>query len=151
MNFVLIKIRNNITLRGKYVMCGSMAHNREHLTVSISFLWSKYHIVSQSLSCVQFFVTPWTSARHTSLSITISRSLLKFTSIESVMLPNHLILCHPLSFCLQSFPTSGSFPMSWLFSSDGASIGASPSASFLPMTTQGSLPLGRTGLISLQH
>ena len=96
MNFVLIKIRNNITLRGKYVMCGSMAHNREHLTVSISFLWSKYHIVSQSLSCVQFFVTPWTSARHTSLSITISRSLLKFTSIESVMSSNYFIPCQPL-------------------------------------------------------
>ena len=45
-------------------------------------------------------------------SFTIYRSLLKFLSIEWVMLSNHLILCRPLSFCLQSFPEWGSFPMS---------------------------------------
>ena len=50
----------------------------------------------QSLSHVQFFVTPWTAARQASLSITNSRSLLKFMSIESVMQSNHLILCHLL-------------------------------------------------------
>ena len=50
----------------------------------------------QSLSCVPFFVTPWTAARKSSLSITISWSLLRFMSIESVMLTNHLILCCPL-------------------------------------------------------
>ena len=50
----------------------------------------------QSLSCVRLFVTPWTAARQASLSITNSRSLLKLTSIESVMPSNHLILCCPL-------------------------------------------------------
>ena len=50
----------------------------------------------QSLSCVRLFVTPWTAARQASLSITNSRSLPKFMSIESVMPSNHLILCHPL-------------------------------------------------------
>ena len=54
------------------------------------------------------------------------------------------------SFCLQSFPASGSFPMSWLFASGGHSIGASASASVLPMHIQGWFPLGLTGLISLQ-
>ena len=49
----------------------------------------------QSLSRVQLFVTPWTAARQASLSITSSWSLLKLMSIESVMPPNHLILCHP--------------------------------------------------------
>ena len=53
-------------------------------------------IVVQLLSCVQLFVTPWTAARQAFLSITISWSLLKLMSIESVMPPNHLILCHPL-------------------------------------------------------
>ena len=53
------------------------------------------------------------------------------------------------SSCPQSFPESGSFTMSWLFSSGGQSIGASASASALPMTTQGWFPLGLTGLISL--
>ena len=46
----------------------------------------------------------------------------------------------PFSFCLQSFPTSGSFPMSWLFTSGGQSIGTSASASVLPMNSQGWLP-----------
>ena len=50
------------------------------------------------------------------------QSLLKFMSIESVMPSNHLILCRPLSFCLQSFLTSGYFPMSWLFASGGQGI-----------------------------
>ena len=53
------------------------------------------------------------------------------------------------SFCLQSFLTS-SFPMSWLFSSGGQSIGASASATALPMNIQGWFPLWLTGLISLQ-
>ena len=55
----------------------------------------------------------------------------------------------PFSSCLQSFPTPGSFPMSWLFTSDGQSIGYSTSASVLPMNIQDWLPLGLTGLISL--
>ena len=66
--------------------------------------------------------------------------------------------CHPItsssvtffSFCLQSFPASGSFPVSWLFVSGGQSIGVSASASFFPMNIQGWFPLGLTGLISLQ-
>ena len=50
---------------------------------------------------------------------------------------------------LQFFPVSESFPMSWLFTSDGQSIGASTSTSVLPMNIQGLFPLGLTGLISL--
>ena len=52
--------------------------------------------VGQSLSCVRLFVTPWTAALQTFLSFTISRSLLIFMPIESVMLSNYLILCLPL-------------------------------------------------------
>ena len=55
-------------------------------------------LVVQSLSCVRLFVTPWTATCQASLFFTISRSLLKLTSFESVMLSNHLILCHPLLF-----------------------------------------------------
>ena len=50
----------------------------------------------QSLSYVLLFVTPWNAVSQASLSITSSRSLLKLMSIESVMPPNHLILCPPL-------------------------------------------------------
>ena len=49
-----------------------------------------------SISRGRLFATPWTAARQASLSITNSQSLLKLTSIESVMPSNHLILCHPL-------------------------------------------------------
>ena len=63
--------------------------------VSSSFC-SLSFISVQSFNCVQLFATPWTAARQASLSITISRSLFKLTSIESVMPSNHLILCHPL-------------------------------------------------------
>ena len=59
----------------------------------------------QSLSCVQFFATPWTAAHQASLSITISWSLLKPMSIESVMLSSHLILCHPLLLLPSIFPS----------------------------------------------
>ena len=87
----------------------------------------------QSLSRVRLFVTPWTAARQASLSITKSRCLLRVMSIESVMPSKHLILCSPFSSCLQFFPGSGSFQMSQFFTSGAQSIGASTSASVLPM------------------
>ena len=108
-----------------------------------------YNFVVQPLSHVQLFATPWTAAWQASLSFTISLSLLRFMPIESVMLSNHLILCHPLLICLQSFPASGSFPMSRLFTSGGPSTGASASASVLPMNIQSWFPLGLSGLIAL--
>ena len=67
------------------------------------------------------------------LLFTITRSLLRFTSIESVMLSNHLILCCPLLLCLPSFPDPGPFLMSQLFASGGQRIGVSASASVLPV------------------
>ena len=52
--------------------------------------------IVQSLSRVRLFETPWTAARQAPLSSTITQNLLRFMSIESVMLSNHLILCLPL-------------------------------------------------------
>jgi len=60
--------------------------------------------VVQSLSCIWLFAFPWTAAHQASLSFTILQSLLKLTSIESVMPSNHLIICHPL-FRLSIFPS----------------------------------------------
>ena len=62
----------------------------------------------------------------------------------------HLILCCPFSSHPQSFPASGSFPVSWFFASGGQCIVASASASVLPMNIQGWFPLGWTGLTPLQ-
>ena len=104
----------------------------------------------QSFNYVWLFATPRTAAHQASLSITNSRSLLKLMSIESVMPSNHLILCRPLSSCLQSFPASGSLQMSKFFTSGGQSIRVSASASVLPMNIQDWFLSGWTGWISLQ-
>ena len=92
---------------------------------------SSWLLAVLSPSRVQLFVTPWTSARQASLSITNFWSLHRLMSIELVMPLNHLILSH-----LQSFAASGSFQMSQFFVSGGQSIGVSASASILPMNIQ---------------
>ena len=107
------------------------------------------NFVVQLLSCVRLFATPWTAACQASLSFTISQSLLKFMSIESVMPSNRLILCCPLLLLPSIFPSIRVSLMSQLFASSGQSIGVSAS-SVLPMNIQGQFPSGLTGLISLQ-
>ena len=105
--------------------------------------------VVQLLSHVQLFVTPWTVACQSSLSFTISWSLLKFMAIESMMLPDYLILCLPLLLLPLIFPSIRVFSVSWHFTSSGQSIGASASASVLLVNIQGWFPLRLTGLIFL--
>ena len=107
-----------------------------------------WFVVIQSLSRVWLFVIPWTVVFQASLS-TISQSLLNLISIELVMPSTILSSVVPFSSCLQCFPASGLFPVSWLFSSGGQNIGASASASFLPKKSQG-WSLEWTGWISLQ-
>ena len=68
----------------------NVKYTHTHIYVTISI------VVVQSLSRVLVFVTPQTAAHQAPLSFTVSWSLLRFMSIESVMLSNHLILCHPL-------------------------------------------------------
>ena len=107
----------------------------------------------QLLSRVRLFVTPWTAAHQASLSITNFQSLLKPMPIESVMPSSHPTISSsvvPFSSHLQSFPVSGSFPMSQLFASGGQSFGVSASTSVLPMNIQDWFPLGWTGWIFLQ-
>ena len=102
---------------------------------------SKAVIVVQWLSRVWLFVTSWTAAHRASLSFTISQGLFKLMCIESGH-PTIWSSVIPFS-CPQSFPASGSFLMSQLFTSGGQSIGAS-------MNIQDWFPSGLTGLISLQ-
>ena len=113
----------------------------------MGLLWSLSYICCCSVTELCLALSdPWTTARQASLSFTISQSLIKFMYVESMMSSNH----HPVTlfyFCPQSFPAS--FPMSWLFVSGGQSIGASASASVLPMNIQDWFPLGLTGLICL--
>ena len=106
-------------------------------------------VAVQSVSLVRLFVTPWTVALQASLSFTISWSLLKFMSIESVMSSNHLILCHPLLLLPSVFPSIRVFSNESALCIRWPKDGVSASASALPMNIQGWFPLGLTGLISL--
>ena len=92
----------------------------------------------------------WTAAHQALLSSTLSQTLLKFLSIASVMLSNHLILCCPLLLLPLVFPSIRVFSSDQLFASGGQSIGASATASVHPMNIQGWFPLELTGLISWQ-
>ena len=73
-------------------------------SLSHLFSWNTFSSV-QLLSRIRLFATPWITARQASLSITISRGSLTFTSIESVVPSSHLILCRPL-FLLPQMPPS---------------------------------------------
>ena len=116
--------------------------------------WSSqtYNVNIQSLSHVQIFATPWNAAHRASLSFTISWRLIKFMSIDLVMLSNYLILCHPLLLLPSIFPSINlshssfnesalhiKWPKYW-----SLSFSISP-----PMNTQGWFPLELTGLVSL--
>ena len=104
----------------------------------------------RSLGCVPLFVTPWSAVCQASLAC---------PSLSPEACSNSCPLswwCHltilssvtPFSSCPQTFPTSGSFLMSWLFASGGQTIRASASAPVLPMNIQSWFPLGFTDLIS---
>ena len=101
----------------------------------------------QSLSHVWLFPILWTAAHQASLSITNSQSLLNSCPSSRWCHPTISSSVVPFSSCLQSFPASGSFPMSQFFALGGQSIGVSASASVLPKNIQDWLPLGWTGLI----
>ena len=113
-------------------------------------LFLPYNQSVQSLSHVQLFATSRTASRQASLSITVSWSLFKLVSVESVIPSNHLILCCRLLLLPSIFPSMRVFsnesvlhikwPKYWSFSL----------ASVLPMNIQDWFCLGWTGWISLQ-
>ena len=123
-----------------------MSHNYYFFFMVSSF---KFYSLVQSLSHVWLFATPWTTALQASLSFTVSWSLFKLLSIESVMPSNRLILCCPLLFlpsvfcCIRVFSSESALHIRWpKFWSFSFSI-------ILLMNVQSWFPLGLTGLISL--
>ena len=101
-------------------------------------------------SCAWLFVTPWIAAYQAScpsLSPRVCTNACPFIQWCHPTISSSVI---PFSFCLQSFPASGSFPRSQFFTSGGQSIRVSASASVLSVNIQGWFPSGLTGLISLQ-
>ena len=108
-----------------YLKCSPLV---SFLLMSFPFRWTGIWPVqfSSVAQCIRLFATPWTAARHASLSITNSRSPGKPMSIELVMPSSHLILCHPLLLLPSIFPSIRVFsnesalcirwPMYWSFS-----------------------------------
>ena len=94
-------------------------------------------------SCLTLF-DPWIAAHQALLSFAFSQNLLKSRPLSRWCYLTISFSATPFSFCLQSFPTSGSLPVSWLFASGSQSIGTSTSASVLPMNIHGWFPLGLT-------
>ena len=84
---------------------GAVDHERGYLGAASGEPGTTLLLLLFSCSIVSDFVTPGTVAHQASLSITNSRSLLKLMSIESVMPPNHLILCCPLLLLPSVFPS----------------------------------------------
>ena len=136
----MYKLLYNILLVSVYEFIHTHTHTHTHTHIS----WVP------SLSRVQLFATPWTAAHQASLSITNSWNLFKLMSIESVMPPNHLILCRSLLLLPSIFPRIRVFSNEQFFTSGGQSTEVSASASVLPMNNQDLFPLGWTGWISLQ-
>ena len=104
----------------------------------------------QSLSCVRLFVTLWTATCQAPCPSPTPGVYPNPCPSSRWCHPAISFYVVPFSFCPQSLPASGSFPVSQLFTSGGQSIGVSASTSVLPMNTQDWSPLGWTGWISLQ-
>jgi len=147
--------RMSILLLWFVIFWRTKRRNRKEMIFSLHFMknytfflpvFVVHYSVTQLCQC---FMTPSTEAYQASLFFTISWSFLKFMSIDLMMLSNHLILCCSLLFLPQSFPASGSFPMSQHFTSGCQSITASASASVFPRNIQGWFPLRLTHLILL--
>ena len=104
----LANLRNNIPLYICVCVC-----------VCITLSNSLCFVVVQLLSHVWLFMIPWTAAHQAPLFLIMSQSLLRFMSIKSVILPNHLILCHPLLLLpsvflrIRVFSNESSFRIRW--------------------------------------
>ena len=126
----------------KYLALASFSFHPPHLLFPLLLLFS-HSFVFDSL---------WHHGLHAafqaSLSFTMSQSLLRFVSLSQWC---YLIISYSavLFFCLQSFPASGSLPMSQLLASGGQNIDTSGSASVIPLNIQDWFHLGLTGWISL--
>ena len=111
--------------------------------------WYQFSSV-QSLSCVWLFATLCTVACQASLSFTISLSLLKLMSIESVMLSNHLILCHSLLLLPSIFPSIRVLSSELALHSWWSKYWSFSFRIILPVNIQSEFHWGLTGLISVQ-
>ena len=144
-----------------YHHCDYYSHHR-HYTQMLSLSLPLYllsqtsaNLILQFSSVAQSCPTLCDPMNHSTPGLPVHHQLPEFTQTQAGPLSRW---CHPtisssvvhFSSCPRSFPESGSFQMSQLFTSGGQSTGVSASTSVLPMNTQDWFPLGWTGWISLQ-
>jgi len=120
------------------------------IKTTMRYCYTSIVVVVQLLSHFQLFATLWTAAQQALCPLLSLKVCSKSCLLSQGCCLTISSSASPFSFCLQSFPVSGSFPMSQLFASGGQSIGASASASILLMNIQGWFPFRLTGFISLQ-
>ena len=135
---------------GSFPMSQLFPSGGQCIGASVSASVFPMNVFVQSLSLVWLFLTPWTAAIQASLSFTMSQSLFKFMSIESMMPSNHLILCHPLLLLPLIFPSirvfSNESALSIRWQKCGSfTLSLSPSNEY-----SGLIFFRMTGLISLQ-
>ena len=134
--FNFLMLESSPTSQFKKINSLALSFLYDPTLTSIRDYWKKHQPVSSVAQLHLTLCDPMDRSTPGPPSITSSQSLLKLMSIESMIPSNHLILCHPFSSCLQSFPKTGSFQMSQLFVSGDHNIGVSASASVLPMNIQ---------------
>ena len=127
-----------------HFLCSTHLH---HSTLATRLSYTPQNTLSsvQPLSHVWLFVTPWAAARQASCPSPTARVYLNSCLLSRWCHPTISSSVVPFSSCLQSFPASGSFPMSQFFTSGGQSIGVSASTSVLLMNIQYWFPLGWRG------
>ena len=138
--------------QGGLACCNSWGHKESDMTERLNWTDQQYHKSVSQFSCSVMSASLWPHGLQNARLLCPSPTSGAYSNSCP---PSQW--CHsttsssvgPFSSCLQSFPTSGSFPMSQFFASVSQNIGASASASVLPMNTQDSFPLGWTGWISL--
>ena len=152
-------------MTGEYSAKMKMVESRGHHSCLSCTTWeyktvfkvgrSNIHIWTYIICCsvAKLWSTLWDPMNCSTPGFSVLHYLLKFAQIHVYWVSDAIQLSHPLlppfSSCPQSFPTSGTFPMSPLLASGGQSTGASASASVPPMNIQSWFPLGFIGLISL--
>ena len=130
------------------LLCECLGTGQNSIIIPGIYIWLRAsHLIVQLLSCVRLLAIPWSAAHQVSLSFSISWSLLKLMTFESVMLHPSPPLVPPSPLALN--PSQSQCLFQWVGSShqEAKSTGASASVLVLPMSIQGWFPLGFTGLI----
>ena len=141
-----------IQMHSKVIQLYTHTYTHTHIYI-LFFKQFFFHLGYSAEFSPQMCMTLWDPMNYSTPGFPLHHQLLELAQthvhrVSNAIQPSHPVIC--LSSHLQSFPASGSFPVTQFFTSGGQRFGASVSASVLPMNIRDWFPLGLTGLISLQ-